>query len=187
MAAAAEALGATGHADAFDVLAEGMDRPSHAEVVADYAARGLAALHDPRGIGLLMARTRYGEPEMRRFAAAVALGRLGRDVESRHLDVLEHLAGLTRDANVRTKLGAIEGIGTLGSALGIPVLERIYDGEVLWSFKKRARRALRKIREIQAGGRARAEQQRALDALQAENETLRRRLAALEERVRGLS
>ena len=185
-ASAAEALGATGHPDAFDILVRGMDRPSHAEVVADHAARGLAALRDLRGIDVLMERTRYGEPEMRRHAAAVALGRLGRHAEARRLDVLEHLAGLTRDTNVRTKLGAIEGIGELASPLGIPVLERIYDGEVLWSFKKRARRALRKIHEAQAEGRPCAEQQKALDALQEESDALRRRTAALEGRVRGL-
>ena len=51
-ASAAEALGATGHPDAFDILVRGMDRPSHAEVVADHAARGLAALRDTLGTAL---------------------------------------------------------------------------------------------------------------------------------------
>ena len=187
MAAAGEALGETGHPNAFDVLVRGMDRPSHAEVVADLAARGLVALRDARGIDVLAQRTRYGEPEMRRHAAAVALGRLGRDAGARRLDVLEHLAGLTRDPNVRTKLGAIEGMGALGSPLGIPILEKVYDREVLWSFKKRARRALRKIREAQAEGRPEIEQQKALDALREETDALRRRVDALESRVHALS
>ena len=185
MAAAAVSLGSTGHPKAFETIVAGMDRPSHNETIAAKAAQGLIALRDERGVSIVMARTKYGEPEMRRHAMAVALGRMGRILEVRRMDVLEHLAGLTKDANMRTKLGAIEGLGELGSPLAVPALEKLYDGEVLWSYKKRARRALRKIREAAAEAGPSVEQQKALDALEQEFEELRRRVAALESRMRG--
>ena len=187
VAAAAAALGETRHPKAFDILVKGMDRPSHAEVIAGHAAEGLVALRDERGVGVLVQRTRYGEPEMRRSAAAVALGKIGRVVEESRLDVLEHLVGLTKDGNLRTKLGAIEGLGELGSPLAVPALEKIYGGEVLWSFKKRARRALRKIREAQAGRNPALEQQKALDALAEEGADFRRRIVSIESKVDALT
>jgi aminopeptidase N len=186
LAAAASALGSTRHPKAFESLVAGMDRPSHAEVIADHAARGLVALRDERGIDILVQRTRYGEPEMRRYAVAIALGRLGRVLEGRRLDVLEHLVGLTKDPNIRTKLGAIEGLGELGSPLAVPALEKVYEGEVLWSFKKRARRALRRIRGAQSERKPAVERQKALDDLHEESRELRRRLDSLESEVEAL-
>jgi aminopeptidase N len=185
-AAAAAALGATRHAQAFDALAAGMDRGSHAEVIASRAADGLVALRDERGVDLLSQRTRYGEPEMRRYAMAIALGRLGRTVEERRMDVMEHLIGLTKDRNLRTKLGAIEGLGELGSPHAIPALERIAEGEILWSFKKRARRALRRIRAAERERTPLLEQQKILDSLDEERLELARRIAALESRTDAL-
>ena len=182
-AAAAAALGATRHPRAFETLVAGMDRTSHMEVIARRAAEGLVALRDGRGVDVLLRRTRDGEPEMRRHAMAVALGRLGRAVEDRRMDVLEHLVGLARDRNRRTKLGAIEGLGELGSSLAVPALEAVYEGEVLWSFKKRARRALRKIREAQAERAPSTERQKALDAAHDEARELGARLARLESSV----
>jgi aminopeptidase N len=186
MAAAGAALGETRHPAAFEAIVQGMDRSSHAEVISSEAARGLVALRDERGIDALIERTRYGEPEMRRYAAAIALGKMGRLLEARRHDVLDHLVGLTKDRNARTKLGAIEGLGELGSPQALPPLEKIYEGEVLWSYKRRARRALRKIREAQAEGARLREQQSALDSLHGEGRDLRRRLAALEARVNAL-
>ena len=185
-AAAAAALGATRHAEAFDVLVAGMDRGSHEEVIVSRAADGLVALGDERGVDLLSRRTRYGEPEMRRYAMAIALGRLGRVVEKRRTDVMEHLIGLTRDRNLRTKLGAIEGLGELSSPRAIPALERMVEGELLWSFKKRARRALRRIRNAAAERTPIHEQQKALDSLDEERLELTRRVATLEARVDAL-
>jgi aminopeptidase N len=186
MAAAAAALGSTRHARAFDTLVAGMDPASHAEVIASRAADGLAALGDERGVDVLSWRTRYGEPEMRRYAMAIALGRLGRVVEGRRMDVMEHLIGLTKDRNLRTKLGAIEGLGELGSFRAIPALERIVEGEVLWSFKKRARRALRRIRRAETERAPLLEQQKALDSLDEERLKLARRVATLESRIDAL-
>lgn len=187
MAAAGAALGSTRHLRAFETIVAGMDRLSHVEAIAARAADGLVALRDERGIEVLVQRTRYGEPEMRRYAAAIALGRLGRALEGPRPDVLEHLVGLTKDVNIRTKLGAIEGLGELGSPLAIAALEKVYEGEVLWSFKKRARRALRKIHEAQANRRPSLDQQKALDAFEEEGRELRRRLASLEATVDGLA
>ncbi len=186
-AAAAKALGSTRHPKAFETVVAGMDRESHYEVIAAGAAEGLVALRDERGIDALVQRTRYGEPEMRRYAMAIALGRLGRQLDARRLEVLEHLASLTKDRNLRTKLGAIEGLGELGSPLAIPILETIVEGELLWSFKKRARRALRKIRAAQAERAGTLEKQKALDVLDAERRELARAVANLESRAGSLA
>jgi HEAT repeat protein len=186
MAAAAAALGATRHPQAFDTLVAGMDRSSHGEAIASRAAEGLVALEDERGVDHLIRRTRYGEPEMRRHAMAIALGQLGRVVEGRQMDVMEHLIGLTSDRNLRTKLGAIEGLGELGSPRARPALERIVEGEILWSFKKRARRALRRIRDAEAERTPILEQQTALGSLDEERRELARRVADLETRADAL-
>ncbi len=187
MAAAGRALGATRHPDAFETIVAGMDRESHNEVLAAQAAEGLVLLEDERGIDPLIQRTRYGEPEMRRFAMAIGLGRLGRVVGPRRKDVLQCLIGLTRDRNLRTKLGAIEGLGELASPLAVPALERIVEGELLWSFKKRARRALRKIQRAEADRTRARDQQKAMDALEDERHELVQRTSALESRVDGLT
>ncbi len=183
MAAAAKALGSTRHPRALEAIVAGIDRESHNEVVAAQAAEGLAALGDERAIEVLEQRARYGEPEMRRFAMAIALGRLGRRIESRRMDVLEILATLTRDRNLRTKLGAIEGLGELESPLAVPILERIVEGELLWSFKKRARRALRKIRRAESERASARDQGKAISALEEERHELARRLAGLESKM----
>jgi HEAT repeat protein len=102
------------------------------------------------------------------------------------MDVMEHLIGLTSDRNLRTKLGAIEGLGELGSPRARPALERIVEGEILWSFKKRARRALRRIRDAEAERTPILEQQTALGSLDEERRELARRVADLETRADAL-
>ena len=187
MASAAAALGETKHPKAFETIVQGMDRSAQAEIIFRQAASGLATLRDPRGIDVLVERTAYGVPELRRFGAATSLGKLGSFHETRRDDVMDHLVDLTRDRNYRTKLGAVAGLSELAYPKAIPHLERVRQGEVLGPVKRNARWAIKKIRDTHAENAKRLEQQQELDKLKDENKELRTRLGGVEAKVDALS
>ncbi len=183
MGAAAQAMAETRHDGAFDAIVKGMDRPSQAEVISRGAASALANLRSEKGIEVLVARTAYGQPELRRFGAAMSLGKLGYFHERRQDEVMEELAALTKDANYRTKLGAVEGLSALGYMKAIPELEKVQDTSVLGNLRRGARRAVAGIREKHAEFAKRMEQQDELDKLKDENKELKGRVTALEAKV----
>ena len=183
MAAAGAALGASKHPKVFETIVKGMDRTSQGEVISRQASGGLATLRDERGIAALTERTRYGEPEMRRLGAAVALGKLGQFFENRRDDVMDHLVDLTVDRNYRTKLGAVQGLAELGYPKAVGSLEKVREGEILGMLKHQARLAITRIRETQAEGAKRSEQQESIDKLTDENRELKQRLTVLESKV----
>ncbi|HLE55140.1 MAG TPA: M1 family aminopeptidase [Thermoplasmata archaeon] len=187
MATAGFALAETRHDDAFTTIVKGMDRPSQAEVISRAATRGLAYLRDERGVKVLMERTAYGLPELRRYGAAIALGQLGYYHEERREDVLDHLVGLTKDPNYRTKLGAIDGLAELGYKKATAELEKLRETAVLGNVRKNARTAVDQIREKHAEGAKRLEQQAELDKLKDENKVLKARLASVESKVDALA
>ncbi len=183
MGTAALAMAETRHDGAFEAIVKGLDRPSQADIVARNALAALADLRAEKGIEVALARTAYGEPELRRFNAAIALGKLGSYYEKRQDDILEALAGLTKDTNYRTKLGAVEGLSALGYTKGIGELEKVQDGSVLGNLRRNARRAIGVIREKKGENANRLVQQDELDNLKDENKELRTRLAAVEAKV----
>ncbi|MFA5896803.1 MAG: HEAT repeat domain-containing protein, partial [Thermoplasmata archaeon] len=187
MATAGFALAETRHDDAFSTIVKGMDRPSQAEVIARGAAKALAHLRDERGIKVLVDRTAYGQPELRRYGAAVALGQLGYYHEERRDDILDHLVALTKDPNYRTKIGALEGLAELGYKKATAELEKVRETALLGSLRRDARLAIDQIREKHAEGAKRLEQQAELDKLKDENKELKGHLAGLESKVDALA
>ncbi len=183
MATAAVAIAETRHDGAFDAIVKGMDRSSQAEQLSRHAARALADLRLEKGFDVLLERTKYGQPELRRFGAAVGLGKLGYYHERRRDEVLEELAVLARDRNYRTKLGAVDGMIALGYGKAAEELEKVADTSILGSVKRNARRGVYEVRAKQAESAKRLEQQAALDQLKDENKELKTRLATLEAKV----
>ncbi len=96
---------------------------------------------------------------------------------------MEHLIALTKDANYRTRLGALLGLGELGYKKASPELEKVADTEVLSMLRHYARSSIKEIREKHAEGAKRLEQQEELDKLKDENKELKRRVATLESRM----
>jgi len=186
MQTAALALAETRHDRAFDTIVKGMDRPSQAEVLARGACMALANLRDERGLDVLKVRTAYGRPEVVRYGAAWALGKLASYHETRRDEVLEHLVGLLRDPNYRTRVGAVLGLSELGYPKGIDELEKVAAAEPIAELRTAARAAIRDIREKHAEGAKRIEQQEELDKLKDENKGLKARLASLESKVESL-
>ena len=187
MAAAATAIAETRHDGAFDALVKGMDRPSQGEQISRAATRGLADLRDERGFDVLLVRTEYGQPELRRFGAATAFGKLGYFHERKRDDVLDELAALTKDPNYRAKLGAVAGMVELGYKKAIGELEKVEDTSVLGTLRRNARRGINEIRTKHAEGAKRLEQQAELDKLKDENKELKVRLSGLEAKVDALT
>lgn len=187
MAAAAVAIAETRHDGAFDAIVKGMDRPSQAEQISRHATRALASLRQDRGVDVILERTKYGQPELRRYGAAIALGKLGYYLEDRRDDVLDELSALTRDSNYRTKLGAVNGIVELGYQKGTSELEKVADTSVLGNLRRDARQGIDKIRAKHAENAKRLEQQDELDKLKDENKEIKARLAAVEAKLGAFS
>ncbi len=187
MASAAVAIAETRHGGAFDAIVKGMDRPSQAEQLSRHASRGLADLRLEKGFEVLRERTAYGQPELRRYGAAIALGKLGYYHERRRDEVLDDLADLAKDPNYRTKLGAVDGIIALGYPKAAATLEKISDTSILGTVKRNARRGVAAVRSKYAENANRLDQQEALDALKDANKELKTRLSALEAKIDALS
>ncbi|HYM40309.1 MAG TPA: M1 family aminopeptidase [Thermoplasmata archaeon] len=187
MATAALAMAETRHDGAFDAIVNGMDRPSQAEWISRSASNAIADLRLEKGIQALVARTAYGQPELRRFGAGSALGKLGYYHERRRDEILEELAALARDSNYRTKLGAVEGMAALGYKKAIGELEKIQDTSVLGNLRRNARQAASAIKEKHAENAKRLEQQDELDKLKDENKELKIRVTGLEAKMDAMA
>jgi aminopeptidase N len=185
--AAALALAESRHGKAFETIAKGMDRPSHAEVIARGACTALANLRDERGIQVLQERTETGRPELLRLTAAWALGKLGSFHEKRRDDILEHLARLLRDPNYRARRGAVLGLRDLAYKKAIDELEKASAGELNGLLRSTMRATIQRIRDAYAEGAKKLEQQEELDKLRDDNKDLKQRLANLESKVEALT
>ena len=183
MNAAALALAENRHDRAFETIVKGMDRRSTADVITRGACMALANLRDERGIPELTKRTAADYPEMVRYGAAWALGKLGSFHEARRDEVVEDLAVLLRAANYRTRFGATLGLGELGYKRGVGELEKFAEAEPLGHLRSYARRAIATVREKHAELAKKIEQQEELDKLKDENKEMRTKLVTLEARV----
>ncbi len=187
MQAAALALAETRHTRAFETIVKGMDRPSQGEILSRGASMALANLRDERGIEELEKRTGDDRPEMVRYGAAWALGKLGSYHEKRRDDILGDLSALLRDRNYRTRIGATFGLQELAYRKAADELEKMAEAEPMSNLRSTARKALRDLREKLAESAKKVEQQEDLDKLKDDNKELRGKLATLESRIDAMT
>ncbi len=176
-AEAARSLGRTRQPGAFEALAEVIrTRESWQDVVRQLAFEGLGALLDERAVPLAKEWSAPGKSWQARVAAIGLLGRLGED--KKH--VVEYLATLLDDPDLRVRQAATVSLAACNDAAAVPALRRLaardLDGRVI-------RRAREAIAQIQEGKRRGEDVQRLRDdveRLQKENADLRQRLEKLE-------
>lgn len=121
-------------------LIAALDQPSWADVVRAAVVDGLAELRDSELVPIIFEQTRYGTPSRGRRAAALALGRLGKDrdtrvkLESLLDDADPHLRSDVVDALL--ELGQPEAQGKLAAQLAVETDTRV---------QRRLREALRDL------------------------------------------
>ncbi|HEY8491711.1 MAG TPA: M1 family aminopeptidase [Dehalococcoidia bacterium] len=181
---AAKALGRIRAARAREALTAALDRDSYADVIRTLALEGLGELKDPETLPLLREWTRYGRPQRAREAAARALGKLGDVVKDRD-ELREHVESLLDDPWLMVRLSAIGALAELKDPKSIPALQRVAERDPDGRAVRRAREAVREIRE----GQERKEEVRTLredlDKALRENRELRERIEKLEARLSG--
>ena len=178
-AEAAKALGVLKVAGAFETILAALERTSWNEVVRSRALDGLGALEDPRALPILIDWSQYGRPAQTRTAATAALGKLGK-AEQQRPQVVERLTELLDDPALRVRIAAARALGTLGDKDALPALQRLADRDAHGFAVRRAREAVRQIREGLAQSDEVASLRTDLDKLTTENRELRDRIDALE-------
>ncbi len=121
-AAAAHALGRCRTSGARVVLEQALEaKDAWAETIRTGCVAGLAALGDPAVVPAITACTAYGRHPRLRAAAARALGPLGGRLAGRD-GILDTLADLATETDLRLVTAAIDALRTMGDARGIPIL-----------------------------------------------------------------
>ncbi len=177
---AATSLGRTRSQKAFDTLKNALEKESFNEVIRIGVFQGLDALRDERAIPIAMEWCKYGKPQKAREAAVGVLGRLARGKP----DVLDFLHNLLHDYWWRVKIHAIASIEEFRDTRSLGELYKLVERELEGRVKRRAKEAMRKIRE----DRDRTQEFKALrddlDMLKEDNRKLRDRLDLLETKLK---
>lgn len=172
----ATSLGKTRSQKAFDALKKVLEKESFNETIRVGAFQGFDALRDERAIPIAMEWGKYGKPQKAREAAVGILGRLARGKP----DVLDFLHNLLYDYWWRVKIYAIASIEEFRDTRSLSELQKLVDRELEGRVKRRAKEAMKKIRE----DRDRTQEFKALrddlDKLKEDNRKLRDRLDLLE-------
>jgi aminopeptidase N len=176
---AAISLGKTKSQKAFDALKKSLEKISFNEVIRIGAFQGFEALRDERAIPVAMEWSKYGKPQRVREAAVGVLGNLARGKP----DVLDFLHNLLYDYWWRVKIYAIASIEGFRDSRSLGELNKLVERELEGRVKRRAKEAMKKIRE----DRDRAQEFKALrddlDKLKEDNRKLRDRLDLLETKL----
>lgn len=181
-AEAAKTVGRLKAASAFERLITALERPSWNDVIRMEALVGLGELQDERAAPILKEWSGYGKPLWARMGAITALGKLA-EADLHKAEIIEQLGDLLGDSALRVREFAITALAKIGDQRALPALERAARRDLDGRIVRRAREA---IRTIQAGASKEAALtmlRNDLDALKAENRTLRDRLEALEQRM----
>ncbi|MDA1194486.1 MAG: M1 family aminopeptidase [Planctomycetota bacterium] len=178
-ASAAAALGQVRTSGARAALERALvSKDAWAEVIRIGCVQGLAALGEPDVVPALTAATTYGGHVRLRTAAARALGTVGKRMAV-HDGILDTLADLSTEVDLRLVNAAIEAMLTIGDPAALRALEgapaRHPDGRV----RREAKSAALRLRK---GAGATADAARLADDLEA----LRKKHAQLMERVEKL-
>jgi aminopeptidase N len=140
--AALTTLGVLHIPGASERLTAALDRPSFHETIAAGALAGIAADCDERAFTLIKARTVYGTPEIERNAAVEALAQCARRLKKPELAMGELVDLATHDPLIRTRLAAVDALGTLHDAAAVPTLERVERSDTQETVRETAERAL---------------------------------------------
>lgn len=181
--AALEALGATRDARAVQALEPHVDGGGWAELVSAGALKGLGSTQDPSVLPTLLSRSRVEYAPHVRAAAAIAIGRLGDQVESVRDDCRERLVEMLTEPGFRPQLSAINALATLGCAKAVPALTKIQQTAGDGRTRRMAYEALYALRKGRTSEQGLAALRSRLEKLSEQNATLRGRIDKLERGV----
>ena len=178
---AAQSLGQTRTAKAFDVLSKvAMKKQSQNDVIRSQALLGFADLKDERALPIALEWTKRGKSNPVRGAATIVLGRLGQLSDRAKDQAYDRLVELLSDEWLRVRLNAIAALVELKETKAIAELERArardLDGRVI----RTAREAIQRLREGADKGEEVKKLRDDVEKLQEENRGLKDRLAKIE-------
>lgn len=174
-------LGKIRDSRALGVLRDALQSDSFMDVIRQHAYQGLAALRDDEALPNLMEGTEYGHESFGRRAAMRALASLGcerQDGVARR--VRERLCELLHDSDFRVQGQAIASLEALGDPKAAAALNEVIDGGFDSRLGRRAREALRSLREGEAPSKRIAALQTQSDELRMQVLQLRSRLDLIE-------
>ncbi len=166
----------------FPILERHLARPSFQSVVRIGCIDGLVELRDERGLGLIAAAARYGEPSRPRPVAVNALARLGVFLEDQKKRLADELLRFLNDPDFRVRVAAMNALRTLKDPAHAGALDATAQRELDGRAVRAAREAAAALRQ----GDDTSEETRRLrddfEQLREENARLRGRLDRLETR-----
>ena len=174
------ALGRTRDPRAAQAIRAHLDTRSWADVVASRALAGLAATEDASVLDTLLAYTEVGHTPRVRAAAAAALGTFGDQAEPVRKRAGERLAQLVHGTSFRTRIAAVDALGSLGYAPTASTLEQVHRADPDGRIRRSAFESLRRLRKGRTSQDGLTSLRTRLDSLAEENHKLRARLDKLE-------
>jgi aminopeptidase N len=180
-AEAAQALGRTRTARAGELLRVAASRESFADVVRQYAYRGLAEARDDSALGLLGDAVSWGRITQGRRAATMALAALTRGRRDREArDVRERIELLLGDRDFRVQAAAIEALAQIGDPAAIAGLRQMIDRELDGRLRRRGKEVIRDLEQATPAGEDLRRLRDELGELRALAGALRERLELIE-------
>ncbi|MBE7492878.1 MAG: HEAT repeat domain-containing protein [Planctomycetes bacterium] len=180
-AEAAQSLGKTRAAIAYDLLADALKRPSHNDVIRSHVFSGLCELRDRRGLELMTRWTEPGRSQQARYAAIAALGRLAAEVpDEKEKQTAREILEPLLEGPFRQAMAAISGLRALKDPKAIGALARLAEVSHDSRVQRNARMAIDALREAAGTAREVKELRDDYDALKKDYDQLRDRLEKLE-------
>lgn len=181
---AAQSLGQTRGAKAFDVLSKvAMKKASQNDAIRSQALLGLAELKDERALPIALEWTKRGRSNPVRGMATMALGRIGQLSDKAKDQAYDRLVELLHDDWLRVRLNAITALVELKDTKAIGELSRVRDRELDGRVVRTAREAMQRLREGADKGEEIKKLRGDLEKLEEENRELKDRLTKIESRL----
>ena len=185
---ALQMLGKVKDKDSFSFLESSISRPSHNAMAQTGIYNALAELEDEASWDYLIRGAEYGAHRNSRQAAMRALAKLANRFPHRKGEVIEHLTRFAHEkrgtpaATFRGKLGAIMAMKQLDDLLAIPILRQIIENETDGRLQRRAEDTISYLRESAKKPKEIKDIRFELDAVIAENKSLRERMDLIEKK-----
>jgi aminopeptidase N len=178
---AAQSLGQTRTAKAFDVLTKvAMKKESQNDVIRSQTLLGLAELKDERVLPIALDWTKRGKSNPVRGTATAVLPKLANLSDKAKDDVYDRLVELASDDWLRVRLNAIAGLAELKLPKAVAELDRVRVRELDGRVIRTAREAINRIREGADKGDEIKKLREEMEKIQEENRGLKDRLDRLE-------